>query len=118
MRSTATLPAASHRAACKLARRLDETGAGLRRTRADAFTGAVLLLRLDVEGDERRRTRCPEPAREMKTRFAETKKSNHRTGGVHPAGARAVDRSSVPRLSFVAVTSPVNITGGTGFFSR
>ena len=89
-----------------------------RRPRTDAFAGAVPLLRVDVEGDERLCARAPETARKMKTGFAETEKSNHRTGGVHPAGARTVAKSSVPRLSFVAVMSPVNITGGTDFFSR
>jgi parallel beta-helix repeat protein len=44
--------------------------------------------------------------------------SRHRAGGVQPAGARTAVRSRLSRFSFVAVISPVNITGGTGFFSR
>src|SRR5262245_4298808 len=42
----------------------------------------------------------------------------YRAGGVHPTGARSVVRSRLSRFSFVAVISPVNMTGGTGFFSR
>ena len=42
----------------------------------------------------------------------------YRAGGVHPAGARSVVTSRLSRFSFVAVISPVNMTGGTGFFSR
>jgi hypothetical protein len=56
--------------------------ARLRGARTDAFAACV-VIRLDIEGDERRRAGPPEAAREVKARFAETKKSNRRPPIAH-----------------------------------
>ena len=87
------------RAARELAWRLDERGARVRRTPADAFAG-VGVLRLDVERDEWRRTGSPQAARDVKAGFAESEKSNRHGSNprtIEPRTTEAIARAgSIP----------------------